>query len=76
MNEGKIFLVKLGKGRFGAKVSALLANMLVSRFKYAAMKRENISQGQRRDFFLYVDECHNLPPENFTELLAESRKFR
>ncbi|MBN1829801.1 MAG: type IV secretion system DNA-binding domain-containing protein [Deltaproteobacteria bacterium] len=76
MNQGKIFLVKLGKGRFGASVSALLANMLVSRFKYTAMQRGNFPASQRRDFYLYVDECHNLPSENFMELLAEARKFR
>jgi hypothetical protein len=76
INKGKIFLVKLGRGRFGSKVSALLANMLVSRFKYAAMKRGSIRPEMRRDFFLYVDECHNLPSENFTELLSEARKFR
>lgn len=76
MNNGKIFLVKLGKGRFGSQVSSLLANMLVSRFKYAAMKRGNLPKDKRRDFYLYVDECHNLPSENFTELLAEARKFR
>ncbi|MDO8723490.1 MAG: type IV secretory system conjugative DNA transfer family protein [Syntrophales bacterium] len=68
--------MKLGKGRFGSQVSALLANMLVSRFKYAAMRRGNLPKDKRRDFYLYVDECHNLPSENFTELLAEARKFR
>jgi hypothetical protein len=76
INQGKVFLVKLGRGRFGSKVSALLANMLISRFKYAAMKRGSIRPEMRRDFFLYVDECHNLPSENFTELLSEARKFR
>jgi hypothetical protein len=76
INEGKIFLVKLGKGRFGSTVSALLANQLVTRFKLAAMKRGDMKPGCRRDFFLYVDECHTLPSDNFTELLSEARKFR
>ncbi|MFH1673383.1 MAG: type IV secretion system DNA-binding domain-containing protein [Pseudomonadota bacterium] len=76
MNEGKILLVKLGKGRFGATVSALLANQIVARFKLAAMKRGDMRPEERRDFFLYVDECHNLPSENFMELLSEARKFR
>jgi DNA helicase HerA-like ATPase len=76
MNQGKIFLVKLGKGRFGQTVSALLANQLVARFKNAAMKRGEMRPEERRDFFLYVDECHNLPSENFTELLSEARKYR
>ena len=76
MNEGKIFLVKLGRGRFGATVSALIANQLVARFKLAAMKRGDIPPNTRRDFFLYVDECHTIPTENFMDLLAEARKFR
>ena len=68
MNEGKILLLNLGKGRFGSNVSALIANQVVSRFKLAARGAAG--------FFLYVDECHNLPPGNFTELLAEVRKYR
>jgi type IV secretory pathway TraG/TraD family ATPase VirD4 len=76
MNKGKILLVKLGKGRFGSEVSALLANMLVARFKYSAMKRGEMPKSERRDFFLYCDEAHNLPRDNFSELLAEARKYR
>ncbi len=76
MNEGKIFLVKLNKGRFGSVVSALLANQLVSRFKMAAMKRGEMKPSDRRDFFLYVDEAHNLPGEDLMQLLSEARKFR
>lgn len=76
MNEKKILLVNLGKGRFGNVVSAILANHIVTRFKLAAMKRGNIPPRERKDFFLYVDECHNLPPENFCELLSEARKYR
>jgi DNA helicase HerA-like ATPase len=76
INSGKIFLVKLGRGRFGATVSALLANQLVSRFKLAAMKRGGMKPEDRREFYLYVDECHTLPSENFMELLSEARKFR
>jgi hypothetical protein len=76
MNKGKICLIKLGKGRFGSQVSALLANMLVARFKFSAMKRGELPMEERRDFFLYVDEAHNLPQDNFSELLSEARKYR
>lgn len=76
MNNGKILLMKLGKGRFGPNVSALLTSQVVSRFKHTAMKRGDMRPEERRDFFLYVDECHNLPTENFMELLSEARKFR
>jgi hypothetical protein len=40
------------------------------------MNRAEMDYQKRRDFFLYVDECHNLPSENFMELLAEARKYR
>jgi len=76
MNRGKILLVNLAKGRFGPSLSALLANQLVSRFKNAAMKRAKVKAEERTPFYLYVDECHNLPPENFAELLSEARKYR
>lgn len=76
MNRGKIFLVNLGKGRFGPNTSALLANQLVTRFKHAAMRRGSIEPEKRVPFFVYADECHNLPPENFAELLSEARKFK
>ena len=76
MNSGKILLVNMGKGRFGPVVSGLLANQLVTKFKLAAMKRGDLPVAERRDFFLYVDEAHNLPVENFMELLSEARKYR
>jgi len=76
MNEGKILLVKLEKGRYGSSVNALLANQIVARFKIAAMKRGETRPRDRRDFYLYIDECHNLPQENFMEQLAEARKYR
>lgn len=75
INEGSIFLVKLGKGRFGSVVSGMLANQIVARFKHAVMRRGKIRPEDRREFYLYVDECHNLPQENFAELLAEARKY-
>jgi len=47
----------------------------VSRFKLAAMKRAEMRPEKRKDFYLYVDEAHNLPSENFQELLSEARKY-
>jgi hypothetical protein len=76
MNSGKILLMNLGKGRFGSTISALIANQVVARFKLAAMKRGEMRPEQRRDFFLYVDECQNLPAGSFSELLSEARKYR
>jgi len=68
--------MKLGRGRFGPTISALIANQVVSRFKLAAMKRGDMPAEKRREFYLYVDECQTLPPQNFMELLSEARKYR
>jgi len=76
MNNRKIFLVNLAKGRLGSDVASVLTNQFVSRFKLAAMKRAEVAPDQRPDFYLYVDEAHNLPADNFIEMLAESRKYR
>ena len=76
MRDGKILLMKLGRGRFGPTISALIANQIVSRFKLAAMKRGDMPVEKRREFYLYVDECQTLPPQNFMELLSEARKYR
>ena len=76
MNNSKIFLVKLGQGRFGSSVSALLSNQLISRFKLAAMKRGEVAPGKRKDFFLYIDEAQTIPAENLMSMLSEMRKYR
>jgi len=76
MDEGKILLVNLGKGRFGESVSGLLASQIVSRFKAAAMSRADQAEAERKDFFLYVDEFNSVPKENFGQLLSEARKYR
>lgn len=76
MDERQILLIKLGKGRFGPYVSSLLASMIVGRFKNAAMNRADLPESERHPFFLYVDEFQNLPQDEFSELLAEARKYR
>lgn len=75
INTGKIFLVKLGRGRWGSEISGFLANQMVSRFKLAAMKRGEMPKEARKPYFLYVDEAQTLPPENFSVLLSEARKY-
>jgi len=76
MNQGKVVLVNLRKGIFGPTVSALVARQLVARFQTAAMQRAFLPPEKRREFFLYVDECHNVVNENFASLLSEARKYK
>lgn len=76
MDRGQVVLVNLGKGVFVPTVSALVASQLVGRFQGAAMARAHVPPAKRREFFLYVDECHTVVNESFAELLAEARKYK
>lgn len=76
MDEGKIVLCNLSKGRLGERTSNFLGALLVARFQLDAMGRAEIPEHRRRDFFLYVDEFQNFATSNFSEILSEARKYR
>lgn len=76
MNEGKIFLVNVSKGRIGEDNSALLGAMLITKIQLAAMERVRIPEDERVDFYLYVDEFQNFATESFAGILSEARKYR
>ncbi len=75
MDEGKILLVKLSQGAIGEDNSALLGAMIITKLQLAAMSRVDISEEQRRDFYLYVDEFQNFATESFAKILSEARKY-
>lgn len=76
MDEGKILLVNLAKGKIGDDTASLLGSMLVSRLGLAALSRADIPEEERRDFTLYVDEVWSFSTLSFANMLAEARKFR
>lgn len=76
MNEGKIFLVNVSKGRIGEDNSALLGGMIITKIQLAAMERVRIPEDDRRDFYLYVDEFQNFVTDAFAGILSEARKYR
>ncbi len=76
MDERKIFIMNLSKGRIGEDNSRLLGGMLITRLQLAAMERVDIVERDRKDFFLYVDEFQNFAGENFAHILSEARKYR
>lgn len=76
MDEGKILIADLSKGRIGEDNSALLGGMLITKLQLAAMKRVNIPESERRDFYLYIDEFQNFSTESFVNVLSEARKYR
>jgi DNA segregation ATPase FtsK/SpoIIIE-like protein len=76
MDEGKILIVNLSKGRIGEDNSALLGAMIITKLQLAAMSRVDIPEKDRRDFYLCVDEFQNFATESFATILSEARKYR
>ncbi|MCH8821738.1 type IV secretion system DNA-binding domain-containing protein [Patescibacteria group bacterium] len=75
MDQGKILLVDLSKGKIGEENSNFLGLILVPRILVAAMSRVDIPEDQRRDFYLYVDEFQNFTTPDFAQILSEARKY-
>ncbi|MBI5038063.1 MAG: type IV secretion system DNA-binding domain-containing protein [Candidatus Kerfeldbacteria bacterium] len=76
MDQNKILLLNLSKGRIGEDNSALLGAMMITRLQLAAMSRVDIPEKERNDFYLYVDEFQNFATESFASILSEARKYR
>lgn len=76
MDNKKILLVNLSKGKMGELNSKLLGIIFVMKFQAAAMGRADIPEDQRIDFSLYVDEFQNFATESFESILSEARKYR
>ena len=76
MDEGKIIIMNLSKGRLGEDNTKLLGGMLITKIQLAAMSRVDILEEDRKDFYLYVDEFQNFVTDSFADILSEARKFR
>ena len=75
MDNKKILIVNLSKGRTGDLNSKLLGMIFVMKFQAAAMSRANIPEEERVDFSLYVDEFQNFSTESFATIMSEARKY-
>jgi CxxC-x17-CxxC domain-containing protein len=76
MDNGKILIMNLSKGRIGEDNSALLGAMMITKIQLAAMSRVDIPEKSRRDFYLYIDEFQNFSTDSFANILSEARKYR
>jgi hypothetical protein len=76
MDEGKVLIVPLSKGKLGEVNVRLLGSLLVTGIQQAAMTRSDMPETERRDFYLYVDELHNFTTPAFASMLSEIRKYR
>ncbi len=76
MDQRRILIVNLSKGRIGELNSQLLGMIFVIKFQAAAMSRAEVPEDQRPDFALYVDEFQNFSTDSFASILSEARKYR
>ena len=76
MDNQKILIMNLAKGKIGEDNSALLGAMMITKIQLATMARVDTPEEQRKDFYLYVDEFQNFATESFANILSEARKYR
>ena len=76
MDNRKILIVNLSKGRIGEDAMRLLGGMIITKIQLAAMGRVDMPEEERKDFYLYVDEFQNFATESFANILSEARKYK
>lgn len=76
MNEGKILLCNVSKGKIGEDNSEVFGVVIMAKIQLAALKRARMKQEDRRDFYLYVDEFQNFATPAFAQILSEARKYK
>lgn len=76
MDNQKILLVNLSKGKIGEVNSSLLGLIMVSKIQMAAMARADMAKSDRKDFYLYMDEFQNFATDSIAIILSEARKYR
>ena len=76
MDQEKVIIMNLSKGRIGEDNSALLGAMMITKIQLAAMARVDVPEEERKDFYLYVDEFQNFATDSFANILSEARKYR
>lgn len=76
MDNGKILLVNLSKGKIGEINAKLLGMVIVGRMLMAALSRVDTPEDERKDFYLYLDEFQNVTTNSIAQILSEARKYR
>jgi hypothetical protein len=76
MDEGKILIANLSKGKLGEATSSLLGSLLIAGIEQAALGRADVPESQRRDFYLYIDEFQTFATLSLAGILQEARKYR
>ena len=75
IEKKKIVLVNLSKGLLGKENAGFFGSLFIIDLKKAGMERLKVPEGQRSDFYIYIDEFHHLVTETFEHLLFEGKKY-
>ena len=75
IDEGKILIVNLAKGKIGEDNCSLLGSMIVTKIWLSALSRADLPEEKRKSFYLYVDEIHSFLTLSFADILSEARKY-
>ncbi|MFA4818676.1 MAG: type IV secretion system DNA-binding domain-containing protein [Patescibacteria group bacterium] len=76
MDQKRILLANLSKGKVGEDKSNLLGSAIVTKMYLSALERQNLPEEHRKDFYLYIDEFQNFSTDIFPSILSEARKYR
>ncbi|MDO8594578.1 MAG: type IV secretion system DNA-binding domain-containing protein [bacterium] len=79
MDEKKIIIVNLSKGKVGEGNANLLGSMFITKIYLAAMSRADVSETELQklpNFYLYVDEFQSFANKSFADILSEARKYK
>ena len=76
MDNQRVFIANLSKGKIGHDKANLLGSLLTTQFQLAAMRRAGQPENERQDFYLFIDEFQNFTTDSFAAILAEARKYR
>ena len=76
MDNKRILLANLSKGKVGEDKSNLLGSAIITKMYLSALERQNLPEEQRKDFYLYIDEFQNFSTDIFPSILSEARKYR
>lgn len=76
LNSKKILICNLSKGEIGEDITTFLGSLIIAKLQLAALRRIHMSQEERVDFFMYIDEFQNFATSSFAQILSEARKYR
>lgn len=76
MDSGKVVIVPLNTALLGAGVATLLGSVMVGEILTAALSRQDIPEAARRPFHLFADEFQHFATIDFSQLIAQARKYR